>query len=327
MSETISMSASPAVSPPLVSIVIPTLNRPMPLARALESAFRQSVTEPFEIIVVDNSVDANAQRQIYELQAQVQRTYPHITLLYRSEPNPGVSTARNAGVAKARGAYVAFLDDDQEATPDWLASHLRAARASDADAVFGPIKAISDDHEEIGIFAILFARHFDLPEAADITDKVSLLGTNNSMFKRAGRLVEDEPFNLELNGCGGEDSLLLRSMVVNGAKLGWAKEAHVLEFVAHRRLNWAYFRKRKFLSGQIRTFVYAMLSPPQWDKVALWMGIGAGQIVVGGLGGLVLGPFDKTRAEKLTAAFYSGLGKVAWMKRFRPGLYGKGLVS
>ncbi|RIJ43461.1 glycosyltransferase, partial [Maribellus luteus] len=54
------------------------------------------------------------------------------------EPEPGVANARNAALAVAKGAMIAFLDDDEEAPPGWLAALIAAQARLGADAVFGP---------------------------------------------------------------------------------------------------------------------------------------------------------------------------------------------
>ena len=89
-----------------------------------------------ELIVVDNSPDLNARALVASLAEK--SPFP---LHYVSERRPGVANARNAGVAVAQGRWVAFLDDDEEADPCWLASLARVARERGAAAVFGSIEA------------------------------------------------------------------------------------------------------------------------------------------------------------------------------------------
>ena len=59
---------------------------------------------------------------------------------YVHEPAAGVANARNAGMTQATGGLIAFLDDDEEASPGWLAALIEAQRRFDADVVFGPVR-------------------------------------------------------------------------------------------------------------------------------------------------------------------------------------------
>src|SRR3954466_8204856 len=59
----------------------------------------------------------------------------------------GLNTARNTGIAHTTGELVAFLDDDVEVRPGWLAALLGAAREHpDADVFTGPVFARFEDH-------------------------------------------------------------------------------------------------------------------------------------------------------------------------------------
>ena len=93
---------------PLVSVVIPTYKRPSLLRRAILSALAQEQAgELFdvEIIVVDDcSPDETP---------QVAAQFPQIQYI-RLPENRGASAARNAGINRARGKYIALLDDDDE---------------------------------------------------------------------------------------------------------------------------------------------------------------------------------------------------------------------
>lgn len=132
---------------------------------------------------------------------------------------------------------------------------------------------------------------------------------------------------MRLNTTGGEDSLLLKHIVSGGGRLAWARGAHVIEWVPSRRLNWDYLRKRKFLNGQVRVFVHTMVQPAEWPRVAFWMGVGLVQCGVGGAATLVLRAIDANAAERARLVLSAGLGKMLWMSRFRPALYGHGHVS
>src|SRR5690606_11901586 len=124
-------------------------------------------------------------------------------------------------------------------------------------------------------------------DGTDITARAAYLGTNNSMFERAACLAGDEPFDTSMNEIGGEDTLLLKRLVAEGKRFAWSAQGIVTEWVPERRLNWAYVRKRKFLSGQIRVLTHWKARPVEWLHIAFWMAAGANQIVLHGVTALV----------------------------------------
>ena len=102
-------------------VVVPTHNGAWLLPRTLDSLSNQHAdVVRYEILVVDNwSLDDT--RAVVE---RFSRTTPSLRYLF--EPAPGVSNARNTGIAAARAPLVAFIDDDAEADPGWIASIVRA---------------------------------------------------------------------------------------------------------------------------------------------------------------------------------------------------------
>ncbi|MDT8390962.1 MAG: glycosyltransferase family A protein [Lentisphaeria bacterium] len=104
----------------LVSAVIPLFNKKDFVKRAIESVLEQTLTD-FELIVVDDgSTDGSA-----EAVSGIQD--PRITLL--KQHNAGVSVARNTGVAKCKGKYVAFLDADDQWRSTFLERTLAVAQS------------------------------------------------------------------------------------------------------------------------------------------------------------------------------------------------------
>ena len=102
-----------------VSVVVPTRNRSRLLAISLRSVLRQRGVN-LEVIVVDEgSTDDTPAVVAAFCDARVR--------VIRHDVPRGVSTARNAGAADARGEWVAFLDDDDLWAPDKLAHQLNAA--------------------------------------------------------------------------------------------------------------------------------------------------------------------------------------------------------
>lgn len=114
-----------------VSVVIPTINRPS-LIHAVLSACNQ--TYPVSEIIVIGECSPELQTQLAEIQAT------NIPILYINEKTKKVSTRRNLGILKARGKYVAFLDDDDFWYPNKIASQL----------IYSPVEIISSRAEYIG---------------------------------------------------------------------------------------------------------------------------------------------------------------------------------
>jgi len=124
-----------------VSVIIPAYNHGRFIAEAIDSVLVQTVA-PLEIIVVDDgSTD--------DTQAIVARYGDHVRCIH--QPNAGVSAARNAGIAAARGEYLAFLDSDDLWLPEKLA--LEVARF-DADPELGLVHCGAERFDETGTTSV-----------------------------------------------------------------------------------------------------------------------------------------------------------------------------
>jgi len=96
---------------PTVSIVIPLYNKAKYIERAICSVLSQTYV-PMEIIVVDDGSTDNGPEKVLDL------NNPKIILIRQENRGPGA--ARNAGLAIAKGKYIAFLDADDEWYPSFL---------------------------------------------------------------------------------------------------------------------------------------------------------------------------------------------------------------
>jgi len=129
---------SSEIENPLVSIVIPFLNREKFLGETIESVEAQSC-ENWEMILVDDG-STDKSRLIAE---QWVEKYPEKIFLFEHENRQtrGASAARNLGLRHARGKYVVFLDSDDVFLPDALESQLKNFKiCPEADAVCGALR-------------------------------------------------------------------------------------------------------------------------------------------------------------------------------------------
>lgn len=93
----------------LVSVIIPTYRRPVMLRRAIDSVLKQTYRNIELLIVNDNNVDDEYSVALREL---LQEYTDHRLILVEQERHINGAAARNAGIRKAKGEYIAFLDDD-----------------------------------------------------------------------------------------------------------------------------------------------------------------------------------------------------------------------
>ena len=117
--------ARAGAEPVQVSVVIPNFNTSRFIAAAIRSVLGQTYRS-LEIIVVDDGSTDDSLEQVARFDD------PRLTCL--TQPNRGLAAARNAGIAVARGRYVAFLDSDDVWFSEKLARHVAVM---DADPTIG----------------------------------------------------------------------------------------------------------------------------------------------------------------------------------------------
>jgi succinoglycan biosynthesis protein ExoM len=288
------------------SVVILSYRRPNELARAIDSVLaQQGVATPFEILVVDNDPEGSA-----EAVAETMAARSRLPIRYVCEPRPGISHARNTGVAKAAGRYLAFLDDDEEAEPNWLAQFLATLEQFGADAVVGPV------YPRFPIDAPVidaYRRRVYTRDARVPTGTVLLRwNIGNSIFDKARCFVTPEPFLPRLGRTGGEDTVFLRQLTRRGCKMVWCGEAVAWETVPADRLEPDYLLRRAFRGAQTTTFVCTTVKPREIGRALRLMAGGCVQVVLYGPAALALKAVKHERWLPMMAKAVGGLGKLLW---------------
>jgi cellulose synthase/poly-beta-1,6-N-acetylglucosamine synthase-like glycosyltransferase len=296
------------------SIVIPSYRRPDLLARALRGCLaQQGVGSPFEIVVVDNDPAGSAEAIVGEIAATAASP-----VRYVHEPRPGISHARNTGVAAATGRYVVFLDDDEEPAPDWLAAFVATIRDSGADLAVGPVYP----HFTVGDADAYRRRKYTRDACVPTGTRLGRwAGIGNTILEKSRCFTGAEPFDPALGLTGGEDTVFLHQLLRAGRTLVWCAEAAVHETVPADRLDSKYLLRRAFRGGQGVTFMCTVVSPPQPLRVLRMMAIGGAQFIVYGGAALALRLMGRGDWLPLMDKAAAGLGKVLWHPKLNPQLY------
>jgi glycosyltransferase involved in cell wall biosynthesis len=234
------MSGDLLMGTPLISVIVPTYNRCDFLRDALQSLLRQETSGEFafEIIVVDNA-STDATKTVVE---QLADDAPVPVRYFYSVP-PGDAPTRNCGIAQAHGTWLAFLDDDELAEPEWLRQLYRAALESGAPIVGGAIHL----HLPPETLARLdrFVRTTSLreidyyPTVQPYTGK-RLPGTGNALVAR--RVFDDIGLFDVTKICGESDSDFFLRAKTAGLELYYTPHAVIRHRVAPNRLTTEYFR-------------------------------------------------------------------------------------
>lgn len=193
------------------------------------------------IIVADNDVTPSARDRVEAMRSAVP-----FEIAYVHCPASNISIARNACLDHARGDFVAFIDDDETASEDWLAELLVTADTTGADAVLGPVRAVYPNVAPGWMRRGDFHSTLPVWVAGDI-----LTGyTCNVLLRRKAPSLAGRRFNLALGRSGGEDTEFFTHMHQAGGRIAFAEDAWVYEPVPSGRATVSWLSKRRYRMGQ-----------------------------------------------------------------------------
>jgi len=249
----------PAVSDrshaPHVSICVLTYQRPAMLARCL-GALSLQVVEGFtcSILVVDNDADESAKLVVQEWVGQSK-----VRIDYAVEPVQSISLARNRAVRCSDGDYIAFIDDDEVAEPEWVATLLTNCRSLGVHGVLGPVLAQFEGSPPPWLIESGLCRRADFPTGTLLTSS-RYMRTGNFLFSRDLVTGAHLPFNPKFGLSGGEDADFFERMLHLGRKFAWVNEARVHEWVPAERQTLGYHLRRGVIRGVMEADKHALLS-------------------------------------------------------------------
>lgn len=213
------------------------------LADTLKSlaALKTQPTWRVQVIIADNDDTPSAKPIIME----AEKNFP-FKILYVHAPARNISIARNACLNAATARFVAFIDDDECAEPEWLTALIAQQARNNADVVLGPARAIypSDCPNW------LRTGDFHSIKPVWVKDRIITGYTSNALFVREARPLANLRFDEALGRSGGEDSVFFAALHRAGGRIDYAERAVVTELVAPERLNLGWLIKRTFRMGQ-----------------------------------------------------------------------------
>ena len=233
----------------LVSVCIPTHRRPEGLDRLLTSLAAQSGAPPFDVIVVDNDSTGSAEQVAV-------RHRDRLALSYLVEPVRGLARVRNRAVASVATPFIAFIDDDEWAPPEWLAAMHHVASDFAADVVIGGVEQVFDDAvpdyiRTCGLFD-------NPPRRNGAVIPWYLTRTSNALIRRESLPDSFAPFSTRFDLVGGEDLELFRRMIDDGARVV-AADVNVFESRPFTRANLRWVLRRALRNG-------GTFGAVEWDR-------------------------------------------------------------
>ena len=113
---------------PLLSIILPVFNGEQTIAIAIRSVLEQTLDD-WELIIINDGTSDKTRDICKAFLEQSPRIF------YYAQKNKGLSAARNAGIEKARGEYLAFLDADDWVEPEYYQGMLLSLEKQSVDLV------------------------------------------------------------------------------------------------------------------------------------------------------------------------------------------------
>lgn len=236
-----------------VTVCIVTRKRPDRLGRLLASL--SAVDRPTDLRWTGTTVvDNDPARSAAEVIDAVRHGFP-TGIDYIVEAEPGVSHARNTAVRSVATPYVAFIDDDMEPSPQWLAALARGITAHDAAGAIGPVPIRFEESPPDGLAE---SGALDFPVWAD-GERIDTLRTGNSIL--AVERLPTPPFEPRLTRCGGEDHLLGRELEASDAPVVFVADAVAYEWAPPERLTATALRQRQSRIGYAFATVELLAEP------------------------------------------------------------------
>lgn len=239
-----------------VSVIVPLFNSEDTIVRALQSVLNQTFDGDIEIIVVNDGSTDNSAAKVEQLCASINSS----CIVLITKKNGGVSSARNAGLLIAKGAYIAFLDADDAWLPDKLEVQLKVLQANPEIYFLGalintPAKITSSDLSIVTQRQLIYKNYFQPSTVIMRREVYKQIG----LFNETQRYAEEGNYFIRVAG-SFNCALLNKKLVYYGEhKKGFGQSglsSNLKEMEKGELLNLQFARNQKYIN--FPTYVIAV---------------------------------------------------------------------
>ena len=254
---------------PTIGIVVcvPCFRRPEHLRQTLQSLVDQRTDRRFAVVMVEN--DASTCGSVPVASEFLRSGKLHGLCVV--EPRQGNCQAINAAFETAQAMFphatdFLMIDDDEIASPHWLERMVRAAEATGADVVGGPVLQRFTDEAKHEL-----QRHPAFRPAYEASGPVPIIyGCGNCLIRRpVFEKLGSPAFDLRFNFLGGGDVDFFTRCRQIGMKFLWLAEAVIVETVPDARTRPSWLALRGLRIGAINYHVQRKIARTPWLRARL----------------------------------------------------------
>lgn len=227
-----------------IAVCIPTYKRPEMFKELIisisQAEINPELVRELNILVVDNDLDKSAEITALELKEKLQDCF---RIDYHNFPVKGLSNVRNEILRRSKDLnvdYLAFVDDDEYVSADWLNELLKTMITNKGDMIMGPVISVLKP----GVSRYISC-WFERP-GYENNQRLQYLRTGNLLISSKSVSDRNICFDHRFNSTGGEDAYFGFQMIQQGATVYWSAGAVVFETIPEKKANLNWLIKRSF---------------------------------------------------------------------------------
>jgi succinoglycan biosynthesis protein ExoM len=230
----------------LITVCICTYKRPLLLEKLITALQHQTTNGLFtySAVIVDNDCNESARNTVMKLNMNAS-----FAIEYYVVPEQNIAVARNKTIEKAKGGYIAFIDDDEIPPQNWLLTLFMTLNEYMVDGTLGPVEAQYEIQPPNWIVRGKFYEKKPPFETGHVLSWIDTR-TSNALIKKEIIGTDMMPFDPRF-GRGGEDKDFFKRLIEKGHVFVWCADGVVFESVPPERLTRFFMLKRALLRGKM----------------------------------------------------------------------------